>query len=215
MKMKMGLFLSVIIIFLSLSAVCFSAESEVVKEFREALEKKDAARMNSVIKNNMEKIPSEVKALLDEALLPQTKEGEREAKFNLAERLARAYKNISGDEKPLIEEQKRVFESYLSEPVREAPADGVHTIEIRRPEPGKGAFSPNNIVIKSGEAVRWVNNNKDAHLLSTVSAISTGSITSPDIKPGKSWEHRFYKPGVYYYLCCLHNEKMYGKITVE
>jgi plastocyanin len=215
MKMNKGLSLPVLIIFLSLSSVCFSAESAIVKNFREALEQKDAARMNTVIKNNMEKIPSEVKALLDEALLPQTPPEVRESKFNLAERLARAYKNVSGDEKPLVEEQKRVFESYLSEPVSPSPVDGVHTIDIRHSEAGKETFTPNNIVIKKGDTVRWVNNNNDAHLLSTVSAISTGSMISPDIKPGKSWEHKFYKPGVYYYICCQHKEKMYGKITVE
>jgi plastocyanin len=215
MKMNKGLFLPVLIIFLSLSSVCFSAESAIVKKFREALEQKDASRMNTVIKNNMEKIPSEVKALLDEALLPQTPPEERESKFNLAESLARAYKNVSGDEKPLIEEQERVFESYLSELVSPAPVDGVHTIDIGHPEGGKDSFSPNNIVIKSGETVRWVNYNKYAHLLSTVSAISSDSIISPAIKPRKSWEHKFYKPGVYYYICCQYKEKMYGKITVE
>ena len=213
--MKTGLALPVTIIFLSLSSVSFSAESAVVRQFREGLEKKDPSGVSAVIKNNLEKIPSEVKYIIDDAFLPGTSLAEKESKIDLAERLARAYMDASGDDKPLIECQKRAFESHLSEPVSPEPLDGVHTVNIGHPEGGKNSFTPNNIVIKSGETVRWVDYNRYAHVLSTVSAISAESITSPAIKPGKSWARRFYKPGVYYYICCQYNGKMYGKITVE
>lgn len=202
--------------FLILAGVGYAAESAVVKEFREALRQRDAVRMSSVVKRNRERIPDEVNGLLDDALEPRAAAAEKEAKFNLAERLARQYKNVTGDEGPLVNQQKRVFESYLSEPVNASAAeDGVYSIEIRHTETDKGPFNPNNIVIKSGTVVRWINNDSDLHILSSVNAISTGKMFSPDIPPGAAWEHRFYRPGVYYYLCFIHKEKMYGKITVE
>ncbi|MBI5587494.1 MAG: cupredoxin domain-containing protein [Deltaproteobacteria bacterium] len=215
MPIKKGSFFLSAIIFFAVSGVCHASESAVVKEFSDALLKKDSVRMNAVISKNKDRIPAEIKAILDDAFLPQTKAEEREAKFNLAERLARQYKNLTGDEGPLMDEQKRVFESYLAGAVTPAPVDGVHTVEIRHSEDGKKPFSPDNIIIKKGEPVRWVNSDTEVHLLSTVSGISTDKMVSPNIEPGKSWEHRFYKPGVYYYLCCIHKVKMYGKITVE
>jgi plastocyanin len=202
--------------FFTIGGVCYAAESAVVKEFREALRQRDAVRMSSVVKRNRERIPDEVNGLLDDALQPKAAAAEeKEAKFNLAERLARQYKNVTGDEGPLVNQQKRVFESYLSEPVSPAAEDGVNSIVIRRSEGDKGPFNPNNIVIKSGTVVRWINNDSDTHMLSSVNGISTDRIVSPDIAPGEAWEHRFYRPGVYYYLCFIHKEKMYGKITVE
>jgi plastocyanin len=215
MTIKKGLLLFSAIIFLTLSPAVCRAESEIVQEFSNALQKKDAVRMNAVVSKNRDIIPAEVAALVDEALLPGATAEEKEAKFNLAERLAREYKNFTGDEGPLMEEQRRFFESYLSGPVTLPSVDGVHTVVIKHREDGKKPFSPDNIIIKKGEAVRWVNENTEDHLISSVSGISSDKIVSPNIEPGKNWVHRFYKPGVYYYLCCLHKERMYGKITVE
>ncbi len=215
MTMRKGLLLLSAIIFLTLSSAVCRAESEIAKEFSNALLRKDAVRMNAVVSKHREKIPAEVLALIDEALLPGTKTEEKEAKFNLAERLAREYKNFTGDEGPLLEEQRRYFESYLSGPVTVSSEDGVHTVVISHHKDGKKPFSPDNIIIKKGEAVRWVNENTEDHLISSASGISSDKLVSPNIEPGKDWVHRFYKPGVYYYLCCIHKEKMYGKITVE
>lgn len=215
MTMRKGMIILTAVVFLALSSAVCRAESEIAKEFADALLKKDAARMNAIVARNREKIPGEISALIDEALLPGTKEEEKEAKFNLAERLAREYKNSTGDDGPLIEEQKRVFESYLSGPVVLSSEDGVHTVVISSRKEGEKPFSPDNIVIKKGEAVRWVNENSEGHLISSASGISSERLVSPEIRPGKDWVHRFYKSGVYYYLCCIHKEKMYGKITVE
>ena len=213
--MRKGLLLLCALLFIALGPAVCRAESVIAKEFNAALQRKDAVRMNAVISKHRDKIPAEVSALVDSALVPGTRTEEKEARSNLAERMAREYKNVTGDEKPLIEEQKRVFESYISEPVALSTEDGVHTVAINHRGEGKGPFSPDNIVIKKGEAVRWVNDNTEKHLISTASGISSERLVSPEIGPGESWVHRFYKPGVYYYLCCIHNEKMYGKITVE
>lgn len=213
--MRKGIIILSAVVFLALGPAVCRAESEIAKEFADALRRRDGAKMIAVVGKNREKIPAEVAALTDEALQPGTSPEEKEAKSNLAERLAREYKNFTGDEGPLVEEQKRVFESYLSEPVILSSEDGVHTVVIRHRGKGETPFSPDNIVIKKGEAVRWVNENSEAHLLSSASGISSERLVSPQIEPGKDWVHRFYKSGVYYYLCCIHKEKMYGKITVE
>ncbi len=215
MTMRKGITILCAVVFLALGSAVCRAESEIAKEFGTALKRKDAVRMTAVITKNRDKIPSEVSALVDSALVPGTGTEEKEAMLNLAERMARHYKNVTGDEKPLVEEQKRAFESYLSEPVVLSTEDGVHTVVINHRGEGKGPFSPDNIIIKKGEAVRWVNDNTEKHLISTASGISSERLVSPEIGPGDSWVHRFYKPGVYYYLCCIHNEKMYGKIVVE
>jgi len=215
MTAKKGIVIYGVIIILALWSSAVRAESEIAKEFSSALEKKDALRLNTIINKNKDKIPAEVQALVDAALAPGIDIKEKEAKLNLAERMARHYKNITADEAPLISEQKRAFESYLSAPVASQSEDGEHTIFIRHHADGTGPFSPDNIVIKKGDTIRWVNENNEDHLLSTASGISSERLVSPKIEPGKSWTHKFYKPGVYYYLCCIHNEKMYGKITVE
>lgn len=200
-------------LFFASTGFCY-AESEIVKQFRDELNAKNAAGMNALITKNKEKIPAELKALVDEALLPQTAKADMESKFFIAERIASEYRKVTGDMGVLKEAKRRMFESYLSMPLRPEPVNGAVTVEIKAGG-AKGVFSPDNIIIKKGETIRWVNNDKDGHLLATAPVIGMDGILSPDIEPGKSWEQTFKLPGVYYYLCCLHKAVMYGKITVE
>lgn len=193
----------------------YGADSEIVKGFIEALESNNAIKISQIIEDNKAKIPAEIKTLLAEAAAPNISREEMEAKFYIAELMAREYKDISGDTTTLIEVKKTIFNSKLSSPVRSTAVNGVH--EVRLPKPtatAKNVFLPDNVVIKKGETVRWINDDSIAHIFSSMRLIGMSGISSSSVEPGKSYEYKFEKPGDYYYICFIHNG-MVGKITVE
>lgn len=91
---------------------------------------------------------------------------------------------------------------------------GVYIIQGTSSEAARSIFLPDVIIIKKGGTVRWVNNDKTAHLVASVPVIGEGGIFSPEIGDGESWEYRLNKPGEYYYICFIH-KVMYGKVIVE
>lgn len=214
MRSKKSVFLFALAAFFIFSQSVYAVESELLKKFVEAADASDEVNMNSIVEKNKDKIPAEIKSLMDQATRPQTTNEERESKFYIAERMANAYKNVTGDVETLKEVKKKSFESKLSKPFLSTPVNGIHTIEAVYDERVKNIFRPDNIIIKNGETVNWVNNDTAAHILASMSFIGIGGILSPRIEPGQSWKYRFEKPGEYYYICFIH-KVMYGKITVE
>lgn len=202
-----------LISFFALIAPAWPAESAITSQFKEALYSKDLSEMFFIVNKNRERVPAEVKALVDEALRPDTPREAREERFYVAEFMANEYKNATGDINPLKEAKKRIFESKLTPQVRIQPANGVYIIEAVPTDKVKNKFTPDNIIIKKGETVRWVNNDPEGHVLASVPVIGMEGILSPAIEQGKSWEFKFEKSGEYYYICCMHTV-MFGKITV-
>ncbi len=193
----------------------FSAESEITKSFIDAFEKNDAVKMGSIVKDNKDKIPVEVKSIINEALLPGTAKEDRDSKLYIAEYMAKVYKDMTGDFAPLKDSKKKIFETKLSAAVRPAETNGVYIIETPKPtETEQNFFKPDNIIIKKGATVRWANNDVSGHIFASMPFIGEGGIFSPTVNSGESWEHKFEKPGEYYYLCFIH-QSMIGKITVE
>lgn len=202
-----------------LSVISFSSagfsETEITKQFLEAYDQKNAVKMSEVIKANKDKVPDEIKSLVEEALKPETKQEDKDSKFFVAEMMARAYKDETGDVDILKFVKRKEFDSKLGGPVRSTPQGGVHIVEFPRATPEvKNIFRPDNIVIKAGETVRWVNNDEQGHIFASMPLIGTGGIFTPKIEPGKSWEFKFEKPGEYYYICFIHHG-MIGKVSVE
>ena len=78
----------------------------------------------------------------------------------------------------------------------------------------KNIFKPDNITIKRGESVRWVNTGETEHILASMPLISVPGLFSPKVEAGQSWDYKFEKTGEYYYLCFIH-KSMIGKVTVE
>lgn len=193
---------------LLLSRNLSAAESEIIKKFSEALEARNDGIMASVVETNKDRIPGEVKAVLNEA--SEGPKAGQEALFFLAERMANIYKDVTGDADLLKEVKKRTFEARLSQPLRPASSGGVHVVEAIE----KNTFKPDNITIKAGETVKWVNNDSEAHMLASMPFIGAGGIFSPRVEPKESWGYKFEKPGEYYYICFIH-KVMYGKISVE
>lgn len=210
---KITILLAFFLAFLS-AAPSKSAGSEIMKKFTEALDSQNLKLMSSVVADNKDKIPAEIKALLDGAVLPSTPAEERDSRFFLAERVAAVYRDVTGDAGPLKTVKKTNFESRLSQPVRLTPINGVYAVETLYTDEAKNFFRPDNIIIKAGETVRWSNHDKAAHIFASMPFIGEGGIFSTKVEPGGSWEYRFDKPGEYYYICFIH-KVMYGKITVE
>lgn len=211
---RFGLCLALAATFLTAGPTVSSA-SEIRAKFMGALEKNDRAGMMAVVENNKEAIPAEVKALIEETKAPDATDELKHSNFFIAELLARDYKDLTGDVNLLIEVKKRAFDSKLSGPVRANMTDGVHIVDIPLSTGhSKNKFAPDNIVIKQGETVRWVNSDEIDHIFSTMPIISAGRFSAKSIPPGGSWEFKFDKPGEYFYLCFIH-QSMIGKITVE
>lgn len=186
---------------------------EIADKFSEALRERDQAAMASIVIADREAFPAEVRTMLDSAA--KAAPDEKEGIFYLADAMAMAYKDATGDTTLLLEVKKRSFDSRLSEPIRSSPENGVHIVDI--PKAGtdsKDIFRPDNIIIKKGETVRWVNNDGIDHVFSSMPAIGKGGISAPGIKPGESWEFLFKEPGEYFYICYIH-KGMIGKVTVE
>ncbi|MBI5643543.1 MAG: cupredoxin domain-containing protein [Deltaproteobacteria bacterium] len=190
-------------------------ESEITKQFLEAYDQKNAIKMSEVIKANKDKVPDEIRAMVEEALKPETKQEDRDSKFFVADMMARAYKDETGDVETLKFVKRKEFDSKLGAQVRSTPQNGVHIVEFPMATPEvKNIFRPDNIIIKAGETVRWVNKDEQGHIFASMPLIGVGGIFTPRIEPGKSWEFKFEKPGEYYYICFIHHG-MIGKITVE
>jgi plastocyanin len=89
-------------------------------------------------------------------------------------------------------------------------------------------FVPENLTIKVGQTVEWVNEDKTAmpHEVTTDPdiAVDPSHVSAPEgvapfdshlITSGKSWRHQFTVAGVYRYACPPHeNDGMLGEVTV-
>jgi plastocyanin len=69
------------------------------------------------------------------------------------------------------------------------------------------AFSPPELVIKTGTTVTWTNEDSAAH------TIASASFNSPILNTGETFSFRFDSPGTFDYSCGIH-PSMKGKIIV-
>lgn len=83
-------------------------------------------------------------------------------------------------------------------------ADATATVHIKN-----FAFAPAKLVVPAGTAVRFVNEDGEAH---TVTA-EDRSFDSTGIDGGDAWAYRFAKPGKFDYFCALH-PYMKGTVVV-
>ncbi len=200
---------------IALSGAALGAESEIRKSFTEARETNNAVLMTKIIEDNKDKIPGEIQSLLDDALSGKATEEEQDGLLYVAELMAKEYKDVAGNASYLITVKKAAFNVKLPQAERLEAKDGVYVIEMPAPSDGaQNVFKPENVIIKKGGTVRWMNNDANAHIFATIALISAGVIRSPSVEPGQSWELKFDRPGEYFYICFIHRS-MKGKITVE
>ncbi|MBI5492765.1 MAG: cupredoxin domain-containing protein [Deltaproteobacteria bacterium] len=210
---KIGLSLAIALP-LILKGACPQA-SELTDKYVHALEQNDFISMTKIIEDNKDKLPGEVKSLLEEAKQPGISPEDRDAKFYQAELMAKAYKDATNEVGPLKEVKMKAFDAKLAPATRPAADNGVYMIELPKPTGDvKNVFKPENIVIKKGETVKWVNKDDTPHIFATMPVISAASFNSKSVEPNGTFEYKFEKPGEYFYLCFIHHA-MIGKITVE
>lgn len=72
----------------------------------------------------------------------------------------------------------------------------------------RSKFSPEEIRVKKGEVVTWMNRDGKDH------SIQSESFRSVTIKNGENFQYKFETPGTYEYHCGI-NPEIKGKIIVE
>jgi plastocyanin len=81
-------------------------------------------------------------------------------------------------------------------------------------------FNPQEVRIKQGETVRWVNEDTTAHTSTSAdfSADATtqppGAWNSPPLNPGDTFDHKFDQTGTFPYACSIHGY-IKGTVVVE
>ncbi len=70
-------------------------------------------------------------------------------------------------------------------------------------------FQPDNLMIREGDTVRWMNQESAEHRIYIPSILDTGIL-----KKGEGFSHTFEREGIYKYVCKIH-PSMRGRIIVE
>ncbi len=197
------------------STISIAEEVNIVEAYTEAYDSYDRSKVLKIVEDNIEKVPAEIKTLIYSTMGPNANPKKKKSTLYIAEQMAITYQEVTGDFEPIREVKREQFESKLSKPVRSVARDGFHIIETPKETDGKkDYFTPNNLIIKKGETVRWHNTDNIPHLFASFSIIGKGGLFTPNIDPDATWEYTFEEPGEYYYLCFIH-KGMLGKVTVE
>jgi plastocyanin len=72
-------------------------------------------------------------------------------------------------------------------------------------------FSPSDLYILPGTAVRWKNYGQHHHTVTS----ANGVWDSGELGPGGEFGLTFTRPGSYRYFCRFHSQDMYGTVIVE
>ncbi|HZX48427.1 MAG TPA: plastocyanin/azurin family copper-binding protein [Nitrospirota bacterium] len=94
-----------------------------------------------------------------------------------------------------------------------AGSSTVHEVHIPK---GMDTFEPALLKIKTGETVKWINEDDRGHPIASIPGKGTNDkeLFSSPIPPGGSWSHTFSKSGEYPYFCYIHYVMM-GAVIVE
>lgn len=97
-----------------------------------------------------------------------------------------------------------------------APTTAPNTVTISIPVNAEAlddqAFGQNPLVVAPGTTVTWVNNDTEAHTVTSVD--SPPAFSSGNILPGGSFSHTFNNPGTFDYFCDIH-PNMTGSVEVQ
>ncbi len=216
--MKSNIWIAIFAIIMSLSIIMpVRAElTNLSREFSDALITNDTKKMNLIVMANNSEIPSEVESILKAARVSGISEEDKYALFHMGEKMARLYMDSSGERGLLKDVKRNRFESKLGKLVEPKSKAGIYTVKIPMSD-HKGpsyTFKPDNLQIKKGESVVWVNEDNHSHVFASMAVIGDGGIFAPSIEPGGSWKYQFKRSGEYFYICFIH-KGMIGKVTVK
>ncbi len=105
--------------------------------------------------------------------------------------------------------------SQAADDITSPPAGSSTVHEVRIPK-GSDKFEPALLKIKTGDSVKWINEDDRRHPIASIPGQGTSDkeLFSPPIPPGGSWSHTFKKTGEYPYFCYIHYVMM-GAVIVE
>lgn len=72
------------------------------------------------------------------------------------------------------------------------------------------SFRPDEITIKVGQTVRWINKDNRDHII----LAKDQSFKSENLKNGEKFEHKFTEAGTFDYIC-VYRPRMLGQVKVE
>lgn len=194
---------------LNLPPSSISRDEDIINEFQNAMLHDNRLVMEFLVKKVEPRIEPFVTEIITRAGKPGIPAAEKEMLLKTALSFAKTFGNMKGDHTYHRTIHRRTFTANLTEPV-----EGVHIVDaLKASATVKNVFRPDNIVIRAGESVRWVNHDNITHVIGTLDFFSDGHFFAPEIGPLGAFEHTFYLPGEYYYICFIHTF-MIGKITV-
>jgi len=86
---------------------------------------------------------------------------------------------------------------------------------------GTKAFMPQEMKIKLGDQVRWINEGEEEHFLTSAGPSSRQVVSGTEnleihkrLPPSESYSHSFAQAETYYYFCAIHMQ-MWGIVIVE
>jgi len=78
------------------------------------------------------------------------------------------------------------------------------------------AFSPPEVTVPAGSAVRWVNADDVFHTVTSTASLQprrpSGLFDRPLARGGDRFQFSFTRPGVYHYYCRPHSDFMWGAV---
>lgn len=72
-------------------------------------------------------------------------------------------------------------------------------------------FTPATVRVKTGESVRWLNDDAVAH----TATAQGGQFDSGNMEPGATYQYKPTQPGTIRYLCSIHGAQQSGTIEVS
>jgi plastocyanin len=81
------------------------------------------------------------------------------------------------------------------------------------------AFSPPEVVVRAGQAVRWVADDDVFHTVTSTDSLEprrpNGRFDRSFSRRDQRFEYVFRRPGTYHYYCQPHSDFMVGTVRVE
>lgn len=191
------------------------SDDDIAREFRLAMQHGSTLTQEYLVNMIEPRIEPFIAALIEKAVAPNTNKTRKEELLTTAMNLAKTHAEMTGDSSFHQKIHRRTFTARLTEPLKSKPTDGIHVIDApQASETIINIFRPDNIVIRNGETVRWINHDDSAHVIGTFDFLSDGHFLASRIGPNETYKYTFNKAGEYYYICYIH-DSMIGKITVE
>lgn len=97
-------------------------------------------------------------------------------------------------------------QSSTVQPRDQSQAPGTATVSMRNIK-----FTPATVSVKSGQAVKWLNDDAVAH----TATAQGGQFDSGTVEPGGTYQYKPTQAGTIRYLCSIHGAQQSGTIQVS